>query len=84
MILKPQEIVFKGSDWCVPHRCPCLTCELWNSNEIEPECACLPCKKHGLGRPEDIVCWKTYNKLRAYDKKGMQFISSREKMMEDQ
>lgn len=82
MILKPQESVFKGSDWCVPHRCPCLTCELWNSKELEPDCACRPCTQHGLQRPEDVCCWKTYEELRAFDRNTMRFIASKKKMME--
>lgn len=82
MIVKPSESTFKGTDWCVPHRCPCLTCELWNSKEIEPGCACLPCTKNGLKRPEDIICWKTCEDIKAFDKKSMRYIASRKKIME--
>ena len=82
MIVKPSESIFKGTDWCVPHRCPCLTCELWNSIELEPSCACRPCAQLGLNRPEDVVCWKTHEDLKAYDKKSDRYIASRKKVME--
>lgn len=52
---------FAGKEWCVPWRCPCLTCELWNQEEIKIQCWCAPCEKRGLMCPEDHVCWKTTN-----------------------
>lgn len=82
MIVKTSITTFKGSDWCVPHRCPCLTCELWNSAHLEPDCACRPCNQKGLRAPENVVCWKTCDELKAFDRKTQRVIASRKKMEE--
>lgn len=61
---------FITKDWCVPERCPCLTCPIWLSEEIDPVCACKPCDEKGLRRPEDVLCYRTTNgEFKAYDKR---------------
>lgn len=82
MIVKTSITTFKGSDWCVPHRCPCLTCELWNSTYLEPNCACRPCNQKGLSAPENVVCWKTCDELKAFDQRQQRHIASRKEMEE--
>lgn len=73
---------FSNGDWCIPGKCPCLTCELWLNDDLEPECCCLPCRKKGLRRPRDVFCWETNEVLRAFDKKTMAFIPSRAELSE--
>ena len=48
---------FLSNDWCVPERCPCLTCEYWLNGD--PKCACKPCEQKGLRQPEKVICYKT-------------------------
>ena len=61
---------FRGNEWCVPERCPCITCPIWLSEEVEPDCACKPCEQRGLRQPEDVICYKTSNgQFSAWDKK---------------
>ena len=52
---------FLPKDWCVPERCPCLTCPIWLSEKVIPNCACKPCEQRGLRRPEDVICYRTTN-----------------------
>lgn len=60
---------FLSKDWCVPERCPCLTCPIWLSEKVTPDCACKPCEQRGLRRPEDVICYRTTNgKFSAIDK----------------
>lgn len=83
--MRPDKILrvdFSGGEWCVPGICPCLTCELWLNDDLDPDCCCLPCRKKGLRRPQDIICWKTNEALRVFDKKMMAFIPSRAELSE--
>ena len=60
---------FLSKDWCVPERCPCLTCPIWLSDKVTPDCACKPCEQRGLRRPEDVICYRTSNgRISATDK----------------
>jgi hypothetical protein len=62
---------FLSNDWCVPERCPCLTCKYFWSEKIDAKCACKPCNQKGLRRPEDVLCYKTSDgKYGYYDLMG--------------
>lgn len=82
IISKILHPVFGGRDWCVPWKCPCLTCELWLNDDIEPDCACKPCSVKGLRQPEDVWCWKTSETCRAFDKLTTEVIPSRKEIAE--
>lgn len=69
-----------SNDWCVPWKCPCLTCELWLNDSLEPNCACKPCSVKGLRRPQDVWCWKTAETCRAFDNLTSKFIPSRREL----
>ncbi len=71
-----------STDWCVPWKCPCLTCELWLNDDIELDCACKPCYVKGLRDPKDVYCWKTVETCRAFDKRTLKFIPSRKEIDE--
>lgn len=73
---------WKGRDWCVEIRCPCLTCELWLNERIDVDCACKPCSQNGLKAPEEVFCWKTDENVHAWDKRSMKKLPSRKEIEE--